>query len=250
MRCSKADAIWVTVKETQNKCLIPARTPVNQSIFGHIRPPRESWGPSRGPFGRPRGTSVPTAAAGRPPRRPQELRLPPGPGAHGQVGAGEQGGDTHSPSSRCCGSAPSRSRRCAWRSGRGACPRARRPRLRSSRRARRAAASFEGPIATRQPAPEGRGSERTSSRLATPRQAASAWQRPPSSPHEPVRLAGVGHAVPAPREVADRGRVVAGVLVGDVGQVRPAPRGARPGRRLGGPGLPAAPARRRSRWLN
>ena len=27
-----------------------------------------------------------------------ELPLPPGPGAYGQVGAGEQGGDAHSPS--------------------------------------------------------------------------------------------------------------------------------------------------------
>ena len=61
---------------------------------------------------------------------------------------------------------------------------------------------------------------------------------------------GVGHAVPAPHEVADGEAVVAGVLAGGVGQVRPAPRGARLGRRLGGPGLPAAPARARPRRLD
>ena len=52
---------WVSLvlRETQNKCLAPARTPVNRSIF------RSYSGPC-GPSGRPRGTPVPSAAAGRP----------------------------------------------------------------------------------------------------------------------------------------------------------------------------------------
>ena len=61
---------------------------------------------------------------------------------------------------------------------------------------------------------------------------------------------GVGHAVPAPHEVADRERVVAGVLAGDVRQVQPALHEVHPEQRLGGPGLPAAPARRRPQRLD
>ena len=82
------------------------------------------------------------------------------------------------------------------------------------------------------------------------RRAGPSRRRSPPGGGGGPRVAGVGHAVPAPHEVASRGRAVAGVLAGDVGQVRPAPRGARPGRRLGGPGLPAAPARARPRRLD
>ncbi len=54
-------------RETQNKCVAPARTPGNRSIFGHIRTPAASPGVP----GPSRGTPVPSAAVRRPPRRPQ-----------------------------------------------------------------------------------------------------------------------------------------------------------------------------------
>ena len=89
-------------------------------MFGPLRPPRASQAPPGALAAHP----SPRPPSGSRHGGPQELRLPARPGAHGQVGAGEQGRDTRSRSSRCRGSEPSRSRRCAWRSGRGACPRA------------------------------------------------------------------------------------------------------------------------------
>ena len=92
--------------------------------------------------------------------------------------------------------------------------RARRPRLRPSprpsRRARRAAPGLEGPIATRQPAPEGRGSERTSSRLACAPPARVGVAELVVWPDQGVRLAGVGHACGREGRAADV--AAAGVL--------------------------------------
>ena len=114
-------------RETQNKCLAPARTPGNRSIFGHIRTPAAPpgvLGPSRGPSGRPRGTPVPSAAVRRPPRRPPGTPPASRPWRTRAGWRRRAGRGCGSRSSRCRGSGPSRSRRSAWRSGRGACPRA------------------------------------------------------------------------------------------------------------------------------
>ena len=83
---------------------------------------------------------------------------------------------------------------------------------RSAHRAAARALSLEGPIATRQSIPERCGSERTSSRLACAPPARVGVAEAVVVPHEPVRLADVGHA--CGREGRAAGVAAAGVLAG------------------------------------
>ena len=117
----------VRIRETQNKCLTPAITPGNRSIFGHVRTAAAFPGvpgPSRGPSGRPRGTQSPRPPPGGRHGDPRNSACLPALAHTGRLALAGRAGMRTRPPSRCRGSAPSRSRGSAWRSGRGACPRA------------------------------------------------------------------------------------------------------------------------------
>lgn len=163
-----------TPMETQNKCLIPARTPVNRSIFRSCSSPCNL-------FGRPDLLSRPPRASSRhtcphvrrPPRRPQKLL--PALAHAGRLALANRAGmhtrpfrDAAVVHLRVAEGAPSDL------AGTLALARTEASAPLLSAPVPPGGPRLGGPGATRQPVPERCGSERTSSRLATPRQVASA----------------------------------------------------------------------------